>query len=64
MDLDENHSSKTDWGRLTQALMQKNLSSLKHLRLGLSDADSYHRDGDTDEKIILVRKESFRSENF
>ena len=42
--------------------MQKNLSSLKHLRLKLSDANSYHRDGDTDEKIILFQKESFEQQ--
>ena len=42
--------------------MQKNLSSLKHLRLKLSDADSYHRDEDTDEKIILIQKESFEQQ--
>ena len=39
--------------------MQKNLSSLKHLRLKLSDANSYHRDEDTDEKIIVIKKEGF-----
>ena len=39
--------------------MQKNLGGLKHLRLTLSDAHSYSRDGDTNEKIILIKKEGF-----
>ena len=43
--------------------MQKNLSGLKHLRLTSSDevlmSDLFHRDGETDEKIIPIKKEGF-----
>ena len=39
--------------------MQKNLSGLKHLRLM---SDLFHRDGDTDEKIILIKKDGFEQQ--
>ena len=48
-----------DWTPI-KALMQKNLSSLKYLRLTMGNADSYHRDEDTNEKVTLIKKEGFK----
>ena len=46
--------------------MQKNLSGVKHLRLTSSDedlmSDFFQRDEDTDEKIIVIKKEGFGNE--
>ena len=46
--------------------MQKNLSGVKHLRLTSSDedlmSDLFHRDEDTDEKNILIKKEGFEQQ--
>ena len=44
--------------RYTDFLMQENISGVKHLKLKLSDSDSYQRDHDSTSRTILIRKES------
>ena len=48
-----------DWTPI-KALMQKNLSSLKYLRLTMGSADQYDRKEDLNERIILIKKEGFQ----